>query len=137
VPSLKGVWYRGHYLHDGSVASLEEMFDPDPLKEPNVPGGWTPVGAKTHAIQGHEFGLKLKPEETGTRERNAQHLGSGHATDQTGSVTRALGTSSVGVTASDNPDAMSTRAGHARLRGLARSPSQNNAQRSIPSAVSC
>ena len=21
VPSLKGVWYRGHYLHDGSVAS--------------------------------------------------------------------------------------------------------------------
>ena len=26
VPSLKGLWYRGHYLHDGSVASLEEMF---------------------------------------------------------------------------------------------------------------
>jgi hypothetical protein len=25
--SLKGVWYRGHYLHDGSAASLEEMFD--------------------------------------------------------------------------------------------------------------
>jgi cytochrome c peroxidase len=25
IPSLKGVWYRGHYLHDGSVASLEEM----------------------------------------------------------------------------------------------------------------
>src|SRR5262249_8941544 len=22
VPSLKGVWYRGHYLHDGSAASL-------------------------------------------------------------------------------------------------------------------
>lgn len=29
VPSLKGLWYRGHYLHDGAVASLEEMFDPD------------------------------------------------------------------------------------------------------------
>jgi cytochrome c peroxidase len=27
VPALKGVWYRGHYLHDGSVASLEELFD--------------------------------------------------------------------------------------------------------------
>jgi hypothetical protein len=27
VPSLKGLWYRGHYLHDGSAASLEEMFD--------------------------------------------------------------------------------------------------------------
>jgi hypothetical protein len=32
VPSLKGVWYRGHYLHDGSAASLEEMFDPDRLR---------------------------------------------------------------------------------------------------------
>jgi cytochrome c peroxidase len=63
VPSLKGVWYRGHYLHDGSVASLEEMFDPVRLKETHVPGGWTPVGVKTHAIQGHEIGLKLKSEE--------------------------------------------------------------------------
>ena len=32
VPSLRGVWYRGHYLHDGSAASLEEMFDPDPVE---------------------------------------------------------------------------------------------------------
>jgi len=65
VPSLKGVWYRGHYLHDGSAASLEEMFDPDRLKETHVPGGYMPAGAKTHAIQGHEFGLKLQPEERG------------------------------------------------------------------------
>jgi hypothetical protein len=66
VPSLKGVWYRGHYLHDGSVASLEEMFDPDRLKPTHVPGGWMPMGVKTHAIQGHEFGLKL---EAGEREQ--------------------------------------------------------------------
>jgi hypothetical protein len=66
VPSLKGVWYRGHYLHDGSVASLEEMFDPNRLKSSHVPGGWMPVGAKSHAIQGHEFGLKL---EDGEREQ--------------------------------------------------------------------
>jgi CxxC motif-containing protein (DUF1111 family) len=59
VPSLKGVWYRGHYLHDGAVASLEEMFDPDRLRNIHVPGGWTPLGAKTYAIRGHEFGLKL------------------------------------------------------------------------------
>ena len=32
IPSLKGVWYRGHYLHGGSAASLEEMFDPDRLR---------------------------------------------------------------------------------------------------------
>ena len=63
VPSLKGVWYRGRYLHDGSVASLEEMFDPDRLRETHVPGGWMPEGAKSHAIQGHEFGLKLEPNE--------------------------------------------------------------------------
>jgi hypothetical protein len=27
-----GVWYRGRFLHDGSLASLEEMFDPGRLK---------------------------------------------------------------------------------------------------------
>lgn len=59
VPSLKGVWYRGHYLHDGSAASLEEMFDPDRLNETHVRGGYSPAGAKTGAIPGHEFGLKL------------------------------------------------------------------------------
>ena len=63
IPSLKGVWYRGHYLHDGSVASLEEMFDPDRLKESHVPGGWSLPGSKTRAIQGHEFGLRLEPGE--------------------------------------------------------------------------
>jgi hypothetical protein len=65
VPSLRGVWYRGHYLHDGSAASLEEMFDPDRLKPSHVPGGWMPVGLKTHAIQGHEFGLRLDSKERG------------------------------------------------------------------------
>ncbi len=59
VPSLKGVWYRGHYLHDGSLASLEEMFDPGRLSEEHVPGGYSPPGRKTRAVKGHEFGLKL------------------------------------------------------------------------------
>jgi hypothetical protein len=63
VPSLKGVWYRGHYLHDGSAASLEELFDPDRLKPSHVPGGWILPGEKTHAIKGHEFGLRLTPTE--------------------------------------------------------------------------
>ena len=62
MPSLKGVWYRGRYLHDGSLASLEEMFDPDRLKETHVAAGWNP-GVKTRAMIGHEFGLKLTPEE--------------------------------------------------------------------------
>jgi hypothetical protein len=63
VPSLKGVWYRGHYLYDGSVASLEEMFDPDRIKETRVSGGWSPPGVPTRAIKGHEFGLTLTPAE--------------------------------------------------------------------------
>ena len=63
VPSLKGVWYRGHYLHDGSAASLEEMFDPERLLETHVPEGWLPPGMKTRAIQGHQFGLNLNREE--------------------------------------------------------------------------
>ena len=63
TPSLKGVWYRGHYLHDGSVASLEEMFDPDRLSETHKPGGWSPPEAETRAINGHEFGLRLPTEE--------------------------------------------------------------------------
>ncbi|HEX6895751.1 MAG TPA: hypothetical protein VF146_10780 [Bryobacteraceae bacterium] len=63
VPSLKGVWYRGHYFHDGSAASLEEMFDPARLEDTHVPGGWSPPGTKTRAIRGHEFGLKLDPAE--------------------------------------------------------------------------
>lgn len=63
VPSLRGVWYRPRLLHDGAVASLEEMFDPDRLKDSHVPGGWIPFGQKTHAIRGHQFGLDLTPSE--------------------------------------------------------------------------
>src|SRR5690606_1867188 len=63
VPSLKGLWYRGRYLHDGSVASLEEMFDPDRLLDTHEPGGFTPPGTPARAIRGHEFGLKLTRKE--------------------------------------------------------------------------
>jgi len=48
---------------DGSVASLEEMFDPDRLSETHVPGGFTPPDKRQRAIKGHEFGLELAPEE--------------------------------------------------------------------------
>jgi hypothetical protein len=63
IPSLKGLWYRGHYLHDGSAASLEEMFDPNRLKDDHVPGAWTPLGTKMRAIPGHPFALTLRDEE--------------------------------------------------------------------------
>ena len=59
VPSLKGLWYRGRYLHDGALTSLEEMFDPARLQDDYVPSGFMPAGVKTRAVKGHEFGLKL------------------------------------------------------------------------------
>jgi hypothetical protein len=63
VPSLKGVWYRPRFLHDGSIVTLEELFDPNRLNDDFVPGGWIPLGQKTRAIRGHRFGLRLTPAE--------------------------------------------------------------------------
>jgi hypothetical protein len=59
IPSLRGVWYRGHYMHDGSVASLEEMFDNLRLSPEHVPAGWKGPGVVKRAILGHTFGMKL------------------------------------------------------------------------------
>lgn len=44
IPSLRGIWYRPFLLHDGSVTSLEEMFDPSRLKVDYEPKGWNPPG---------------------------------------------------------------------------------------------
>ena len=63
ITSLKGLWYRGRYLHDGSLTTVEEMFDPGRLKDDYVPGGFMPVGVKSRPVNGHEIGLKLKPED--------------------------------------------------------------------------
>ena len=63
VPSLKGVWYRGLYLHDGAVASLEDLFNPDRLSDKYLPSGFRGHRVQTRAVPGHEFGLKLKLEE--------------------------------------------------------------------------
>ena len=37
VPSLKGVWYRSLFNHDGSVTTLEEWLDPARLRQDFVP----------------------------------------------------------------------------------------------------
>ena len=59
VPSLKGVWYRGPFEHSGSVASLEDWFDPRRLRDDYVPTGFRGHGTKTRAVKGHEFGLAI------------------------------------------------------------------------------
>jgi|SoiMethySBSTD1v2_1073268.scaffolds.fasta_scaffold14970_5 hypothetical protein len=63
VPSLRGVWYRPLLLHDGSLTSLEEMFDSARLKDDYRPTGWIPPGATARPVVGHQFGLRLSPEE--------------------------------------------------------------------------
>ena len=59
VPSLKGVWYRGPLEHSGSVATLEDWFDPNRLRDDYVPTGFKGYGVKTRAVKGHQFGLQL------------------------------------------------------------------------------
>ena len=52
VPSLKGVWYRGPFEHNGSVATLEDWFDPDRLRDDYVPTGFKGYGVKTPRGEG-------------------------------------------------------------------------------------
>ena len=63
VPSLKGVWYRGPFEHNGSVATLDDWFDPNRLRDDYVPTGWKGYRVKTRPIKGHEFGLKLSSDD--------------------------------------------------------------------------
>lgn len=59
IPSLKGVWYRGPFEHNGSVTALEDWFDSARLRDDYVPTGFRGVGVKTRAVKGHPFGLDL------------------------------------------------------------------------------
>src|SRR5262245_5361206 len=63
VPSLKGVWYRGPFEHNGSVATLEDWFDPARLRPDYLPTGFKGYDGKTRSVQGHRFGLDLPPAE--------------------------------------------------------------------------
>jgi hypothetical protein len=59
IPSLQGVWYRGPFEHNGSIATLEEWFDSARLRQDYVPTGFVGYGVKARAVPGHEFGLRL------------------------------------------------------------------------------
>jgi hypothetical protein len=63
VPSLKGVWYRGPFEHNGSVAMLEDWFDPRRLRDDYVPTGFKGYGVTHRAVPGHPFGLDLSTED--------------------------------------------------------------------------
>jgi hypothetical protein len=55
VPSLRGVWMRNVFGHQGQAASLEEWFDPARLRADYVPKGFHLAPGP---IQGHEFGIQ-------------------------------------------------------------------------------
>ena len=63
VPSLKGVWYRGPLEHHGSVATLEDWFDPARVRDDYVPTGYKGFDVSTRLVPGHRFGLQLTAEE--------------------------------------------------------------------------
>ncbi len=63
VPSLRGVWYRNAFGHNGQAETLEEWFDPARLRDDYVPKGFH-LGPG--AIQGHEFGLTLPQDDKQT-----------------------------------------------------------------------
>jgi hypothetical protein len=56
VPSLRGVWMRSVFGHEGQAASLEEWFDPARLNADYVPNGFHLAPGP---IQGHEYGTRL------------------------------------------------------------------------------
>ena len=65
VPSLRGVWYRGPFEHSGSVATLEDWFDPKRLRDDYVPTGFIGYKVTHRAVRGHQFGLRLSSEDKG------------------------------------------------------------------------
>jgi hypothetical protein len=63
IPSLRGVWYRGLFGHDGSVTTLEEWFDPARLRDDYTPSGYKGFKVTRRAVPGHQFGLTLDAED--------------------------------------------------------------------------
>jgi hypothetical protein len=63
VPSLKGLWYRNMFPHDGSCATLEDWFDAARLRDDYVPTGVKGYGIERRAVPGHEYGLRLSAED--------------------------------------------------------------------------
>jgi hypothetical protein len=56
VPSLRGVWYRNGFGHNGQSYTLEEWLDPSRFRDDYVPKGFN-LGPGP--IKGHRFGLGL------------------------------------------------------------------------------
>lgn len=58
VPSLRMLWLEAAFLHDGSIGSMEELFDPVRLNPDFRSSNWS-KWTEPHAVKGHPFGLTL------------------------------------------------------------------------------
>jgi hypothetical protein len=63
IPSLRGLWYRPRLLHDASILTLEELFDPARLDPEYERKGWSPPGVTKAAVPGLEFLTRLSQED--------------------------------------------------------------------------
>ncbi|GJM29978.1 MAG: hypothetical protein DHS20C17_26130 [Cyclobacteriaceae bacterium] len=59
IPSLRGVWYRQNFFHNGELATLEDIFDPARLKDDYVPTGYKLSTVTSKSVPGHDFGMEL------------------------------------------------------------------------------
>ncbi len=48
------------FEHNGSVATLEDWFDPNRLRDDYVPTGFKGHGVQPRTVTGHEFGCRRK-----------------------------------------------------------------------------
>jgi len=62
VPSLRMLWLYRCFLHDGSVGTLEELFNSERLKPEFHSSNWS-AATPAHAVKGHPFGLDLSAED--------------------------------------------------------------------------
>lgn len=63
IPSLRGLWYRGPFFHNGQLATLEDVFDPKRLQDDYVPTGFKDPDVDQWAVKGHDFGMDLSEED--------------------------------------------------------------------------
>lgn len=63
IPSLRGVWYRGNFFHNGELATLDDVFDPMRLKDDYVPTGYKFSTVTTKSVPGHDFGMDLSSDD--------------------------------------------------------------------------
>jgi hypothetical protein len=57
------VWYRGPFVHTGTIATLDDWIDPRRLRADYVPSGYRAPGVNHRSVPGHPFGLSLKAED--------------------------------------------------------------------------